>query len=262
MWRRRGGCRPGRRRQSTGCAAVTECGQPGGSPPADQRGRASGAYGRGRVPGAPGRFPEAGPGCSRVHPGVWPCARTCALARPRRRRLHGCCVDRPAVLDTGAGGYHRPIPRGRWTGPGGVARLPDRGFRVPRGRSTGVCRACGGSGGAARQSVARTGRNTEEQGDSSPPRRFPFLRRLAGSRRSDEVGSSGARTFPPPLAPTARDGRKRAVHAERVRGTQRPESVPPLATRATRAGRSRAGCSGGGPAAFARGACAHDVRRP
>lgn len=103
-------------------------------PPADQRGPARGAYGCGVVLLVYGCFREAPPGSSRVPPGVWPCACTCALARSPGRRLHGCCVDRPAALYAGGWGItpsHSP-----------QAAEPVRGAR-PASRT--VCsRGCGG----------------------------------------------------------------------------------------------------------------------
>ncbi len=65
-------------------------------------------------------------------PGVWPCARPCALLRPHRERFHGRCVGRPAVLDpVGWGNTAAYIPAG-----GG----PVRGCASPPGpRAAGRC---------------------------------------------------------------------------------------------------------------------------
>lgn len=92
--------------------------------------------GASRTLSAQPRWPsgEVPSGVSPRAPGVWPCARPCALARPLRARLHGCCVGRPAALDTAGWGEHRRlIPRRRRTGPGGGPRLPDRAWRRGRG---------------------------------------------------------------------------------------------------------------------------------
>lgn len=229
-------------------------------PPADQRGPARGAYGRGVAPLAHGRSPEVPPGSSRVPPGVWPCACTCALARSRGRRLHGCCVDRLAALDAGGWGISPPHSPQAVDRSGGEARLPGRAFRGMRGRSRGGCAA--GPGGRPRKPQNNQYEIRVKEVNRSPGQRFLPALRLAGCRRSDEVRPGDGRTSPWPCRPGAGTGRNRAVRAKRERGTQRPESVTPLTSAATRASRNRDVNPGVRPAAFARGACAHDVRRP
>ena len=235
---------------------------PGLLSPADQRGPARGACGCGTVLLGYSRFRAAFPGSSRVPPGVWPCACTCALARSRGRRLHGCCVDRPAVLDAGGWGIappHSPQAAEPVRGARPASRtVNSRGSGAFDGQGAGVRRG----GAAGRGSPARNALNAGERVKGSLAQRFLPGPRLAGCRRSDAVGPGDARTSVRPRPSGAGIGRNRAVHARRYRGTQRPEFTVPLARRATRAGRARAAGPGVRPAAFARGACAHDVRRP
>ena len=112
------GCGSGARRERAVCR-----------PPADQPGP-----GRTRAPGAlsvtaSGALAGPRPRVSARAPGVWPCARPCALARSPRERLHGCCVGRPAALDAaGWGNTVASFPAG-----GGPVRGADRASRTRRG---------------------------------------------------------------------------------------------------------------------------------
>lgn len=225
---------------------------------ADQRGPARGAYVSAVVPLAPGRSGRGPPRAPCVHPGVWPCARTCALARSRRRRLHGCCVDRPAAFDAGGWGISPPHSPQAVDRSGG--RGPPPGPCVP-GDSDGPAAAWPG-GCVDRRGGGRIRPNQSESVNGSCGQRFHSALRLAGCRRSDEVGPGDVRTVPPLRGPGTGIGRKRAVRAGPDRGTQRPESTIPLLSRATRASPARNARPGCRPAAFARGACTHDVRRP
>lgn len=104
---------------------------------------------RSRAPGGAVRawWRRRPPGLGRA-PGVWPCARPCALVRPFRRRLHGCCVGRPTALDSVGWGTlppHSPqaVDRsGRWTrSPGPCV---DTGAGRTPGRSWALAAPCGG----------------------------------------------------------------------------------------------------------------------
>lgn len=98
--------------------------RPAGQPGPERRGAS-------RALSAQPRWPsdEVPSGVSPRAPGVWPCARPCALARPLRARLHGCCVGRPAALDTaGWGNTVASFPAGD-----GPVRGADRASRTERG---------------------------------------------------------------------------------------------------------------------------------
>lgn len=64
-------------------------------------------------------------GVLRRAPVVWPCARPCALLRPRGERFHEDAWVGPLYWIRWAGGHRRLHPRGRRIGPGGELRLPD-----------------------------------------------------------------------------------------------------------------------------------------
>src|SRR3954452_3949651 len=69
-------------------------------------------------------------GASYRAPGVWQCARPCALLRPPVERFDGWCVGRPAVLD----------PVGWGTPPPTSPRAADRSGR--RHPPPGLCAVC------------------------------------------------------------------------------------------------------------------------
>lgn len=106
------------------------------------------AWGRGRLRGCSGgvrgpvRRQVRAPSGSTFHmrgrrrstssaraPGVWPCARPCALVGPFRERLHGCCVGRPAATGlSGLGDTAASFPAG-----GGPVRGASTASRTVRG---------------------------------------------------------------------------------------------------------------------------------
>lgn len=160
---------------------------PDRDPPADQPepvcGGASGA-----LSVRPLRLsPEPSSGVSVRAPGVWPCARPCALARPRRERLHGCCVGRPAALDAvGWGNTVASFPAG-----GGPVRGAGHASRTVCGAGAGRAAGAGprmteesfpGSGRACRRperSSEQTGANRRKNNRCVPADRFPCLLKLA-----------------------------------------------------------------------------------
>lgn len=82
---------------------------------------------------APGKRSREGFGRA---PGVWPCARPCALAGAWRERLHGCCVGRPVARE--AAGWGNPaasFPAG-----GGPVREVGLASRTVRERKSGTGR--------------------------------------------------------------------------------------------------------------------------
>lgn len=190
---------------------------------------------------------------SRRAPRVWPCARPCALARSVRKRFHGCCVGRPAALDTA--GWGKPPPHspqavdrsGRRTaspgpcvGPGvsGRGRCPARRNRLRAGGHTGVharvrvrvraggCTAQPNRFGTLSRSAAvrdlvrcgpeQPGRKAEEGGRGLLAVGFQRVLRLAECRRSSEVGPTDSRTSRPLSAQGVHGGRIRAVEAVRA----------------------------------------------
>lgn len=230
--------------------------------PADQHGPARGRTRARPLPPAPGRCRRVRRGRWRVPPGVWPCARTCALAGPRGRRLHGCCVDRLAELEAGSWGNRRLIPRRRWTRSGGRGPPPGPCVQGGAGASRGGGRPWGTPGRAGRGSAQPNGGIRGRRG-----------RLIAGSAVPSSYengwistvgrGRAGARADRPATAPPGRGPWPEAdVRTRRRRGTQRPPAAPGLASPATRGGRARTARPAVRPAAFARGACAYDVRRP
>ncbi|ROQ67359.1 hypothetical protein EDD93_1783 [Streptomyces sp. 840.1] len=119
-------------------------------------------------------------------PGVWPCARPCALAGSVRKRLHGCCVGRPVALDASGWGKppsHSPqaVDRsGRRTVPPGLDAGPASG-RAAEPASGGARIGAGVSG------VARAGGH-EAAGRNTPTRALAWEVR-AGVRAGGRSGS-------------------------------------------------------------------------
>lgn len=212
--------------------------------------------------GAAGRAPHVLLACGRA-PGraLWPGRRGSASM--------GAAWVGPLHWTQWAGGHRRLIPRRRRTGPGGEPRLPDCAFGGPPERTGADVRA-GGEPVRERQRVVaepagrpriKAGWNgtscAPENGSGTcrslrewpngvgPSRlggRFADTRRAAGLR---SAGSSGG-------------GRISAGTTRGQRGRQQAEPVGPL--------RRPPACGDrpapGRPPAFARGACACDVRPP
>lgn len=235
------------------------------------------------VPPAPGphglRGLRQGPssGVSARAPGVWPCARPCALARSLRERLHGCCVGRPAPLDAaGWGNTVASFPAGggpvrgadcasrTWRGAGVALAAPEgpRGDRraLPKtfpspSRVRAGCAAGLAAGRAKRHKCLHTRPRCAGRSVPAPPE----------NGRMSPVGRGWADGFadiptvlPVRCRPWPDPGRCAGTGA----GTQRAASVTPLRSEPARADRSRNARSGCRSPAFARGACTRDVRRP
>lgn len=181
-------------------------------------------------------------------------------------------VLRGSARCTGHGGlgeHRRLIPRRRRTGPGGGLRLPDLawsrcGTRCPCG-SQGDCLALAGLGRGVAQALRQHGAYRYEcvhswprcAGRSVPAP--PEIGRMSPVGRGWADGFADIPTaFPVGCRPWPDPGRYVWTSA----GTQRAESAPPLRSGPTRAGRPRNVRSGSRSPAFARGACARDVRRP
>lgn len=238
--------------------------------PADQPGPARRGASGARPVRPPAPSPGPSSGVSARAPGVWPCARPCALARSPRERLHGCCVGRPAVLDTaGWGNTVASFPAG-----GGPVRGADCASRTWRGAGGGTRRPYGsqgdrlalaGLGRSVPQALCRHGAYRYECVYSWPccvGRSVPAPPEIGRMSPVGRGWADGFADIPTVLPVRYRPWPDPGRHAGMRAGTQRAESAPPLTSAPTRAGRSRNTRSGSRSPAFARGACAPDVRRP
>lgn len=135
-------------------------------PPADQAGSTFRAVRKAMVRSPGPTLARAPFRVSRRAPRVWPCARPCALARSVRKRFHGCCVGRPAALDTAGWGKpppHSPQAVDRVREANRVSRTARRAVRLA-GVDDGTCvrvgvRVNGGAGVGAGGPAARPNRS-------------------------------------------------------------------------------------------------------